>query len=585
MSAQTRTRCQTLSFVPMPVYGKRLKRFARDDDGSMLIFGVYIFVIILMVGGIGIDLMRLERDRAELQYTMDRAVLAAADLDQPLAPADVVADYMSKAGLFHYVKDVQVQDASLSRTVTMRSDAEMITQFMHMTGTDQLAITALSAAQESATDSEVSLVIDISSGMASSSDFEKIKVATKDFISDLVENNSEDGVQTSVNIIPFAGQTNPGAEMFEYLGAVRFGETDSDYFPEWGQDISNITIWFDVDGNGVIEPDIDYSAKIEGYPDSDVPMFNKDDLDEYYQYAVDFIVRREPSLNADTAAVGATIKGGKVPTQFFSVESGESIEAPTDYTQPDLELTFNDFYSEVIPNDLASCIEMDTVDFQNSGLPTGKEQVGYFMNWTINPATMDWGWCPEDDSAIQYAQDDAATLGAFIDNLRLHDGNGTAYAMKYAVGVLDPGTQPAFAYLSAKGIIANEYADRPASWTSTETSKYIVVVSNGETTDQYRPVNKLDPYNATTELVLREESEHEIITVSSTQTNHFLTQCQIAKDNGVVIMTIAVDASGSTDDLLNCASSPAHFLKVTADELADAYASVDIAMHKLRLIQ
>ena len=50
-------------------------------------------------------------------------------------------------------------------------------------------------------------------------------------------------------------------------------------------------------------------------------------------------------------------------------------------------------------------------------------------------------------------------------------------------------------------------------------------------------------------------------------------------------MTIAVDASGSTDDLLNCASSPAHFLRVTADELADAYASVDIAMHKLRLIQ
>ena len=54
-----------------------LSRFARDESGNLVVFGVYVFVMIFMVAGIGIDLMRLERDRADLQYTLDRAVLIA----------------------------------------------------------------------------------------------------------------------------------------------------------------------------------------------------------------------------------------------------------------------------------------------------------------------------------------------------------------------------------------------------------------------------------------------------------------------------------------------------------------------------
>ena len=55
-----------------------LRRFARDEDGTLIVFAVYIFILILMIGGIGIDLMRFERDRSQLQTTLDRAVLAAA---------------------------------------------------------------------------------------------------------------------------------------------------------------------------------------------------------------------------------------------------------------------------------------------------------------------------------------------------------------------------------------------------------------------------------------------------------------------------------------------------------------------------
>jgi hypothetical protein len=46
--------------------GRAWRRYRDSEDGSLLIFGVYIFVLILMLGGIGIDLMRFERDRSNI---------------------------------------------------------------------------------------------------------------------------------------------------------------------------------------------------------------------------------------------------------------------------------------------------------------------------------------------------------------------------------------------------------------------------------------------------------------------------------------------------------------------------------------
>ena len=63
-----------------------LCKFAQEEDGVLIKPTIFIFLSMLAVGGIGVDLMRMERDRTELQYTLDRAVLAAADLDQTQTP-------------------------------------------------------------------------------------------------------------------------------------------------------------------------------------------------------------------------------------------------------------------------------------------------------------------------------------------------------------------------------------------------------------------------------------------------------------------------------------------------------------------
>ncbi|WP_296761732.1 Tad domain-containing protein [Sediminimonas sp.] len=82
-----------------PSFRGRLSRFARDEDGVMVVLSIYMFLIMLLVAGIGVDMMRFEMERTRLQNTLDRAVLAAADLDQKLDPEDVVMNYFEKSGL------------------------------------------------------------------------------------------------------------------------------------------------------------------------------------------------------------------------------------------------------------------------------------------------------------------------------------------------------------------------------------------------------------------------------------------------------------------------------------------------------
>jgi Flp pilus assembly protein TadG len=123
-----------------------LKHFAKNEDGVMTIFAIMMLLMMLMVSGIGVDLMRNEMDRTRLQNTIDRAVLAAADLDQTFDPQAVVTDYFDKAGLGNYLSNVTVDDGLNYRTVTAEALATTPTQFMSMVGVDTLTSPAISGA-------------------------------------------------------------------------------------------------------------------------------------------------------------------------------------------------------------------------------------------------------------------------------------------------------------------------------------------------------------------------------------------------------------------------------------------------------
>lgn len=206
-----------LKKVPLPARpippARFLARFRREEDGSLVVFSVFMFLIILFVGALGVDLMRFEMERAKLQSTLDRAVLAAADIDQSLDPVEVVNDYFTKSGLEGSVTGVTVQQGLGFRSVSATARKQISTQLIHMLGVDTLSAPAAGAAEERVDNVEISMVLDISGSMQSNNKITNLRSAGREFI-DAVFENAADG-KVSLSIVPYNGQVNVGPDLID----------------------------------------------------------------------------------------------------------------------------------------------------------------------------------------------------------------------------------------------------------------------------------------------------------------------------------------------------------------------------------
>lgn len=191
------------------------KSFISHDSGSMTVLALFMMMMIFIASGFAVDVMRFDRERAKLQYALDRAVLAAADLDQDLCPKEVVRDYLSKEGLDQYLvgDPIVTPDICGSQAVTLEGyrrveavaqiDIEM--HFMKWSGIETIASTAASVAEESIGDVEISLVLDVSGSMRGTK-LTNLKKAANDFIDEMTD-KSEDG-KLSISIIPYSEQVS-----------------------------------------------------------------------------------------------------------------------------------------------------------------------------------------------------------------------------------------------------------------------------------------------------------------------------------------------------------------------------------------
>ena len=166
-----------------------LRRFKREEDGGLIAFSLYILITMLLVTGLAVDLMRAETHRSRLQATLDRAVLAGASLTQTLNSKEVVLDYFDKAGLGNYIDadDVTVVETNTSKVVTATAQMNMNTYFLKMLGVTSLQAPAGGQAEESVSDVEVSLIVDVSGSMGQNAQsggtkIQVLKAAAKEFV-------------------------------------------------------------------------------------------------------------------------------------------------------------------------------------------------------------------------------------------------------------------------------------------------------------------------------------------------------------------------------------------------------------------
>ena len=169
--------------------GRVAGRFVRDENGSLIIFSLYLLVIMLIVAGMGVDLMYAESRRMRLQSTLDRAVLAGASLSQGLNSQAVVLDYFAREGLSGAINasDITVTATATGKTVSAGASIPLNTFFLGLAGITQLQAPAMGAARENVTDVEISLVVDVSGSMGGTSSsgntkIDDLKNAAKEFV-------------------------------------------------------------------------------------------------------------------------------------------------------------------------------------------------------------------------------------------------------------------------------------------------------------------------------------------------------------------------------------------------------------------
>jgi Flp pilus assembly protein TadG len=189
----------------LPPLRVQLGQMIRREDGNVATFCVLLFSLMVMVGGLAVDLMRFEHTRTGLQQTLDRCTLAAAALRQTLDPNTVCRDFVEKAGLTGYLQNVTVTESDGARSVQATALGLQDNIFAPMIGYETFPIPAVSAANQSITDIEIILVLDVSGSM-SGAKIANLKTAATAFVDTVTANNQDERV--SIAIVPYNAQVN-----------------------------------------------------------------------------------------------------------------------------------------------------------------------------------------------------------------------------------------------------------------------------------------------------------------------------------------------------------------------------------------
>lgn len=564
---------------------RRLDFFRRDEEGSLLIFGLFCFVMMLLLAGVALDLMRFEERRTTLQNTIDRASLAAADLQQSLAPKDVVKDYFRKAGLTPPTDDqITVVEGALgdSRRVTISVSESMPTWFMKMVGVETLSTPATSTAEESVGEIEISLILDVSGSM-SGSRITNLIPAAKSFV-DQIFDSTEEG-KVSISIIPYSTQVSLSSTLMNqfnvtnehsYSNCIEFEPSQNDFTTTAmslgtgsGARVYQRNGHFDpfykvspVTGNNSSIQNCTRDARNQVLPFSDDRDALKsfiDNLQARGNTSIDLGMKwgsalLDPSLRpVVTSMINSGNLSANVAGRPFNYDNGKSLKVI------------------VLMTDGENTTEYKLRSAYSSGLST----IWRNSYYTSNSSTSD------DFSKNQYTFYDASRSGnkyyaAEIDQWLDHPwGDGERQVTtcgRYSCST---------SWVKDTGYDGTTPMAVQMTWQEVWSTMSIYYLSDNiiypaydssTTRNQWRPASVSSPKVNTY--------------VQSTKDSQTLSLCDAAKAQDVRVYTIAFEAPTRGQQVLSqCASSSANYYSVEGLDINDAFSGIVQSINKLRLTQ
>ena len=215
---------------------RKLAEFRSDEGGAIAIFVLIAFVMMLMFGGIAVDVMRAEMRRVALVQTMDRAALASANVVLPVeqSPKAVAEEWFAIPGLgdgltFDYATPVVSGEATASsRTATIKASARSYNHFMHWLDVPYFDMPVVSTAQQGVSKIEVIMVLDITGSMGetsgSTTKIAALRNAAKKFVTVLKYSKDASGKYTvkkdpnnliSIGMVPYSSNVNIPVDLRE----------------------------------------------------------------------------------------------------------------------------------------------------------------------------------------------------------------------------------------------------------------------------------------------------------------------------------------------------------------------------------
>lgn len=207
--------------------------FLRNEDGIIAPLVLVFFFLMLVIGGIAVDVMRFETQRVAVQNTLDRATLAAASMEQALSSDNtkaetVVRDWFTKAGISNALDSVTPDVGVNYKIMEAKATVKSNNFFMSMLDVPYLTTVNASRAEQGVSNVEIIMVLDVSGSMGDPIYNEKgqnvgtkiaaLKKAAKDFVDEVKSKDAFNRI--TIGIVPYNAQVNAGPTFLSKFNAI-----------------------------------------------------------------------------------------------------------------------------------------------------------------------------------------------------------------------------------------------------------------------------------------------------------------------------------------------------------------------------